>query len=313
MTQPHSGGVATTGSGRTSPAPGVRYIGSGNADKAQATTGGRGRSEQAVGRARARGTSAPPRGGRVTGKGSSQPGGGRIIHQRKPGGGSSRIGGQGPSGSTGVTRRPPGDTHIVGRAVPRQRGRLAASPGYTDSGRRGSGSRGAVRYGFGSRNRYGYGYGYGSARRGYGPRYASVYRHAYLPGYVHPSVYGSFFYFPGYAFSVGLSYGHGYGYGYSGYAYNPYGYASYGYYPTNYADPYTGFLRLKIRPRDAQVFVDGYYVGVVDEFDGIFQRLRLEEGPHHIEIRHPVYAPLEFEVLIVIGEKVTYEGELYRH
>ena len=56
----------------------------------------------------------------------------------------------------------------------------------------------------------------------------------------------------------------------------------------------------------------GYYVGVVNEFDGVFQRLRLEEGPHQVEIRHPAYLPLELEVLIVTGEKVTFEGKLSR-
>ena len=33
----------------------------------------------------------------------------------------------------------------------------------------------------------------------------------------------------------------------------------------------TGALRLKIKPRDAQVYVDGYYAGQIDEFDGIFR------------------------------------------
>jgi len=28
-------------------------------------------------------------------------------------------------------------------------------------------------------------------------------------------------------------------------------------------------LRLKVKPVDATVYVDGYYVGVVDDFDGI--------------------------------------------
>ena len=136
------------------------------------------------------------------------------------------------------------------------------------------------------------------------------------PRFFYPSVYGSYFYFPGYAFGGGFGWGGGYygahyGHGYSGYAYYPYGYYGYGaYINTSYSDPYTGFLRLKVKPRDAEVYVDGYYVGVVNSFDGFAQRLRLEEGTHHIEIRHPAYYPLELEVLIVTGEKVTYEGRL---
>ena len=81
-------------------------------------------------------------------------------------------------------------------------------------------------------------------------------------------------------------------------------YGSYGY-PT-------GELRLRVRPRDAQVFVDGYYAGVVDDFDGTFQGLRLEEGPYLIEIVLPGYEPLAFDVRILPGEKITYRGELLR-
>ena len=38
-------------------------------------------------------------------------------------------------------------------------------------------------------------------------------------------------------------------------------------YPFDARGP-TGGLRLRVEPKDAQVFVDGYYAGVVDEFDG---------------------------------------------
>lgn len=145
-----------------------------------------------------------------------------------------------------------------------------------------------------------------------GGSHGSYYRHVYRPRFFYPSAFGSYFFFPGYSFGVGVGFGHSYGqfgHGYSGYAYYPYGQVSYvG--SSNHADPYTGFLRLKVRPRNAEVFVNGYYVGVVDDFDGVFQRLRLEEGAHQIEIRHPAYLSLELEVLIVTGEKVTYEGQL---
>jgi hypothetical protein len=32
------------------------------------------------------------------------------------------------------------------------------------------------------------------------------------------------------------------------------------------------------------VFVDGYYAGTVDDFDGVFQRLRLEPGAHDVTL-----------------------------
>ena len=39
-----------------------------------------------------------------------------------------------------------------------------------------------------------------------------------------------------------------------------------------------------MKPSDAEVYVDGYYAGIVDDFDGTFQRLRVEPGEHEIEV-----------------------------
>jgi hypothetical protein len=108
-----------------------------------------------------------------------------------------------------------------------------------------------------------------------------------------------------------LGYG-GFGLGgyYGGY-YDPWYYGGSGYFPQYYyGDTYTGALRLKVKPRDASVFVDGYYSGRVDDFDGMFQRLRIETGPHRIEIRAEGYEPLTFEVRILPDRTITYEGEL---
>lgn len=43
-------------------------------------------------------------------------------------------------------------------------------------------------------------------------------------------------------------------------------------------------VRIQAAPREAQVYVDGYFVGVVDDFDGTFQRLRLPPGGHEITL-----------------------------
>lgn len=71
-------------------------------------------------------------------------------------------------------------------------------------------------------------------------------------------------------------------------------------------------MRLKIKPRDAKVYIDGYFVGVVDSFDGLFQKLGLDAGGHRVEIRADGFETLQFEVLITPGESVTYKGELKR-
>ncbi len=74
----------------------------------------------------------------------------------------------------------------------------------------------------------------------------------------------------------------------------------------------TGAVRLKVKPEDASVYVDGYYVGLVDDFDGAFQRLRLEPGQHHMEVRLPDYDDLSFDVLIQPGQTTTYHGTMHR-
>lgn len=108
--------------------------------------------------------------------------------------------------------------------------------------------------------------------------------------------------------------GAGYGGGYYGGYYDPWfgGYPAYdpqpAYSPPVYKDE--GSLRLKIKPREAEVYVDGYYVGVVDDFDGIFQRLHLDSGPHRIEVRAQGYEPLTFEVRITPDHTTVYQGQL---
>jgi hypothetical protein len=107
-------------------------------------------------------------------------------------------------------------------------------------------------------------------------------------------------------------YGPGYVGDYGGY-YDPWygGYPSYGSYSqstSSYRDD--GKLRLKIKPRQAEVYVDGYFAGTVDDFDGVFQRLHLETGAHQITVQAPGYEPLTFGVRITPENTTTYEGEL---
>lgn len=61
------------------------------------------------------------------------------------------------------------------------------------------------------------------------------------------------------------------------------GYPPYGYYQYGRAD-ITSSLRIDVTPREAEVFVNGYSAGLVDDFDGIFQRLRLPPGGYEIAI-----------------------------
>ena len=60
-------------------------------------------------------------------------------------------------------------------------------------------------------------------------------------------------------------------------------------------------MRLEVRPREAQVFVDGYYAGVVDNFDGVFQRLHTEPGDHTLELYLPGYRPVQQRLYLQPG------------
>jgi hypothetical protein len=102
---------------------------------------------------------------------------------------------------------------------------------------------------------------------------------------------------------------------YYGGFYDPWdGVGSYPAYPIvgGYSSDDQGAVRLKVKPREAQVYVDGYYAGTVDDFDGVFQRLHLRSGSHHIEIRAPGYETLTVDVDIQTDHTISYEGELKR-
>ena len=101
--------------------------------------------------------------------------------------------------------------------------------------------------------------------------------------------------------------------GYYGGYYDPWDpFGGYGGYPVSYSAQGgdDGAIRLKVKPREASVYADGYYVGQVDDFDGVFQRLHLSSGPHRIEIRAPQYDALIFDVRLEPDHTVTYHGEL---
>ena len=132
-------------------------------------------------------------------------------------------------------------------------------------------------------------------------RYGNDYSHYYS----YP--YSNYYYNPYYSYSWGYPgrYGlSGYGYGYYdyGYSYGDY----YGYYPQSYNRPYgyrTGNsghaanvaqLRILVEPVKARVYVDGYYAGIVDDFDGLTQRLNVSPGRHDITFKLEGYTSHTF-------------------
>jgi hypothetical protein len=126
---------------------------------------------------------------------------------------------------------------------------------------------------------------------------------------------GYFFYNPfGWNFYGGCG-SPGLGMGYGSMGYGSFGDASGGYgggggYGGYYNQKPSGALRLKVKPDNARVYVDGYFAGTVDSFDGTFQKLIMERGKHKIEISAAGYTPLIFDVDIREYETTTYEGRL---
>ena len=163
--------------------------------------------------------------------------------------------------------------------------------------------------------------------RGYGYYYPGSYYDPYACAFGFCGAYGNFYgpYRPGYYTGYYMPWGYGLGMGmfwdpfadpwsYGGYS-DPYGGYASGY---NYSqsgsqeDREQGAVRLKVKPRDAKVYVDGYLAGVVDSFDGVFQKLSIPAGPHKIEIKANGYETAAFDVLVTPGETVTYQGDLKR-
>jgi hypothetical protein len=72
----------------------------------------------------------------------------------------------------------------------------------------------------------------------------------------------------------------------------------------------SGALRLKVKPDNALVYLDGEYVGLVNRYDGLFQKLHLDGGNHRVEIRAAGYQALTFNVRIEPDHTETYRGAL---
>ena len=111
--------------------------------------------------------------------------------------------------------------------------------------------------------------------------------------------------------------------------YYPFGYV-YGtpYYETSMAETYRmsmaesylrrqheiprGGLMLEGLPAAAQVFADGQYVGLAQEFGVGGGTINLDAGSHQIELRAPGYETISFSVRIEPNSLVRYRGEMPR-
>jgi hypothetical protein len=126
--------------------------------------------------------------------------------------------------------------------------------------------------------------GTGTGHRGYRGSYYYGSPYYYSRSYYGYPYYGSPFY-------GGWGVGYYSPYYYSGYyGYSPYYYGARGY--------RAGAIRVLVEPNETRVYVDGYYAGVADDFDGIFQRLNLAPGRHDISLRLDGFRTQNFKVYV---------------
>jgi PEGA domain-containing protein len=129
--------------------------------------------------------------------------------------------------------------------------------------------------------------------------------------YYHP-------YYP-YYYPYGGPYYWGYGYYpyYSGFYFGAGYYPFYGgaYYHGDDQGPYpgaSGAVRLLVDPDKARVFVNGYYTGVVDDFDGLFQHLDLPAGVHQVKLQLEGYQTQRFKVYVAPDQTVKIRFEMVK-
>jgi hypothetical protein len=102
---------------------------------------------------------------------------------------------------------------------------------------------------------------------------------------------------------------------YSPFFYDPLFYGQWGPYPYDYpAQRYLAAdasLRLEVTPKQAEVYVDGFYAGIVDDFNGVFQRLHVAPGNHEIELYLDGYRVVKQQLFLPANDtvKVKYAME----
>ncbi len=91
-----------------------------------------------------------------------------------------------------------------------------------------------------------------------------------------------------------------YGYGFYDPFWGPMG-SPFGWYGphfnSNTYDANLSSARLQVKPRSAEVYVDGYLAGTVDDFDGALQRLSLPAGEHTLTLYLDGYQTMTQKVL----------------
>ena len=73
---------------------------------------------------------------------------------------------------------------------------------------------------------------------------------------------------------------------------------------------YRAEVRLHVKPREAAVYVDGFFAGFVDEFDGMFQRLPLPPGGHEFVLYLEGYRTAHYSLYLRPGSTFELHHQL---
>jgi hypothetical protein len=71
-----------------------------------------------------------------------------------------------------------------------------------------------------------------------------------------------------------------------------------------------GYIYFQMQPGNAEVHIDGLYMGTVDDFRRLIPGRSIEAGEHRVDLRAPGYQPVSFDVLVSPNETVTYRTDL---
>lgn len=74
--------------------------------------------------------------------------------------------------------------------------------------------------------------------------------------------------------------------------------------------PAAGSARIRVFPTSAEVYVDGYMAGIVDDFDGFFQRLDVAPGEHELTFYLAGYQSVTQRVLFQPGKTLDIRYDL---
>ena len=240
-------------------------------------------------------------------------------------------GGSGSYGSSQLLPRSGGGGSYSGGAQALPRGGGGGSYGSANNYRGGAGPRDfdRGRGGFGRDRGFDGDRGRWVTRGGYHGYFGEVRPYYYSDFYVRPYGWRPYYPYrfvrPYYAFSPWFDIGFGLWVGYP----VPYPWVYLGDYRptvfgTYYSDDYQmvpapapvqptyGGVSFDIQPADADLFVDGQYVGVVGSFGSSNEPLTLEPGTHRIAIQRQGFRSLEWEVTIDAGQVIPYRGVLER-